>query len=129
MFKICARTVLELGAELISSDLIAFYELVKNAFDAQSPNGAEIRFEIALRRNDYLKYRHRAIDRSVALQQLKSDLANALDASASPASLHAFRTTINAVSDLDAFVHALDDAYALGNRIIVSDEGTGAIAA
>ena len=33
LFKICARTVLELGAELISSDVIAFYELIKNAFE------------------------------------------------------------------------------------------------
>jgi signal transduction histidine kinase len=33
-----ARTVLQLGAELISSDGTAFYELIKNAFDAISPN-------------------------------------------------------------------------------------------
>ncbi len=36
-FKITARTLLELGAELISSDSIAFYELIKNPFDADSP--------------------------------------------------------------------------------------------
>lgn len=36
-FKVLARTLLELGAELISSDDIAIYELVKNALDAQSP--------------------------------------------------------------------------------------------
>ena len=35
-FKIAARTILHLGAELISSDAIAFYELIKNAFDAGS---------------------------------------------------------------------------------------------
>lgn len=35
-FKITARTILQLGAELISSDAIAFYELIKNAFDAGS---------------------------------------------------------------------------------------------
>lgn len=35
-FKITARTILQLGAELISSDAIAFYELIKNAFDAKS---------------------------------------------------------------------------------------------
>lgn len=35
-FKIAARTILQLGGELISSDGIAFYELVKNAFDARS---------------------------------------------------------------------------------------------
>ena len=33
-FKVSARTVFQLGAELISSDGIAFYELIKNAIDA-----------------------------------------------------------------------------------------------
>lgn len=37
MFRVSARTVLQLGAELISSDAVAFYELIKNAFDAGSP--------------------------------------------------------------------------------------------
>lgn len=37
-FKVTARTILQLGAELISSDAIAFYELIKNAFDAGSKN-------------------------------------------------------------------------------------------
>lgn len=36
-FRVSARTVLQLGAELISSDAVAFYELIKNAFDAGSP--------------------------------------------------------------------------------------------
>lgn len=35
-FRIAARTILHLGGELISSDGIAFYELIKNAFDAGS---------------------------------------------------------------------------------------------
>ena len=37
MFRVSARTVLQLGAELISSDAVAFYELIKNAFDAGAP--------------------------------------------------------------------------------------------
>jgi len=36
-FRVAARTILHLGSELISSDSIAFYELIKNAFDARSP--------------------------------------------------------------------------------------------
>lgn len=36
-FRVAARTILHLGAELISSDSVAFYELIKNAFDARSP--------------------------------------------------------------------------------------------
>jgi len=35
-FKIMARTILELGAELISSDGVALYELIKNSVDAGS---------------------------------------------------------------------------------------------
>ena len=125
MFKICARTVLELGAELISSDVIAFYELIKNAFDAGSRNGAEIRFEIAIRRNDYLKYRHRATDGASDIDRLKTDVENALHASAPSDSLDRFRTVINEAGDIKTFVKALDVAYAAENRIIVSDEGTG----
>jgi len=34
-FTFAARTLLELGKELISSDDVALYELIKNAFDAQ----------------------------------------------------------------------------------------------
>jgi signal transduction histidine kinase len=33
-FRVQARTIVQLGAELISSDSVAFYELIKNAFDA-----------------------------------------------------------------------------------------------
>jgi signal transduction histidine kinase len=44
-FKISARTILQLGAELISSDAVAFYELVKNAFDAGSE---EVNIEIVI---------------------------------------------------------------------------------
>ena len=37
-FKVSARMILELGAELIGSDGVAFYELIKNSFDAESPH-------------------------------------------------------------------------------------------
>lgn len=53
MFKVTARTVLELGSELISSDPIAFYELIKNGIDAGSKNGVTIRFDIVLARRDF----------------------------------------------------------------------------
>ena len=125
MFKICARTVLELGAELISSDVIAFYELIKNAFDAGSPTGAEIRLEITIRRNDYLRYRHSAIQGTADLDLLKADVDKALDPSAPPDSLDRFRATLHGADHIDAFISALDAAYAEENRIVVSDEGTG----
>lgn len=52
-FRVMARTVLQLGAELISSDGIAFYELIKNAFDAGSPR-AEIDVVIRIPHDAYL---------------------------------------------------------------------------
>ncbi len=125
MFKICARTVLELGAELISSDVIAFYELIKNAFDAESPSGAEIRFEVVLRRNDYLKFRRLATEGLADVERLKADVANALDQSARQESLDRFRQAIHDAKDLEAFLEALDIAYAVENQIVVSDQGTG----
>ena len=45
-FRVTARTVLHLGSELISSDGIALYELIKNALDARSP---EVRINVVCR--------------------------------------------------------------------------------
>lgn len=125
MFKVCARTVLELGAELISSDIVAFYELIKNAFDAQSPNGAEIRFEIVLRRNEYLEFRRRAVEGNESINQLKSKVCNVLDLSAPGNSFDRSRDAIVKARRVESFVEALDEVYARENRIIVSDTGTG----
>src|SRR6187402_1960550 len=48
-FKVAARTLLHLGAELISSDAVALYELIKNAFDANSRRGVFIDVVVRLR--------------------------------------------------------------------------------
>lgn len=125
MFKICARTVLELGAELISSDVIAFYELIKNAFDAGSPNGAEIRFEICLRRNQYIKLRRRTAEGSVSIDHIKEEIKNSLDPSASQEALKRFVEIVEKPQNFEELVEALDIAYFTENRIIVSDEGSG----
>ncbi|MCY4000893.1 MAG: sensor histidine kinase [Bacteroidetes bacterium] len=125
MFKVCARTVLALGEELISSDIIAFYELIKNAFDAKSENGVEIHFEITLRRNDYMKLRTMASRGTVDLATLKNDVFAVLHKPGSQDSLDHFRQSIDQAEDIDSFVAILDEAYMNENRIIVSDTGTG----
>ena len=51
-FTFAARTVLELGRELISSDEVALYELIKNAVDAQSPR-IEIIVNVPLNHSAY----------------------------------------------------------------------------
>jgi signal transduction histidine kinase len=125
LFKICARTVLELGAELISSDVIALYELIKNAFDAASPTGAEIHFEVALRRNQYLEHRRRVTAEKGSLSTLKGEIKNALDPSAPPETVSRFQQRIDSAKNQASLLDELDQAYARDNRIIVSDQGSG----
>ncbi|EQM88111.1 hypothetical protein L681_00980 [Stenotrophomonas maltophilia MF89] len=60
VFKVKARVLLELGAELISSDGIALYELVKNAVDAKSRK-IHLDVNVALTPSGF-----RAIDRELA---------------------------------------------------------------
>lgn len=67
MFKVSARTVLELGSELISSDIIAFYELIKNSFDAGTKNGVNISFNITLSKNEYSSLRNLILNGSMNL--------------------------------------------------------------
>jgi signal transduction histidine kinase len=117
--------VLELGAELISSDIVAFYELIKNAFDALSPSGAEIHFEITLRRNDYVGFRRRAASDTSDINQLKADVYKALDRSAPKESFDRSLQAFEEVREARSFVKTLDEVYARENRIVVSDTGTG----
>ncbi|MEQ1762137.1 MAG: sensor histidine kinase [Pyrinomonadaceae bacterium] len=116
---------MELGAELISSDVIAFYELIKNAFDAGSRTGGEIRFEITLRRNDYLKLRGKVHEPGADVDRLKRDLFGLLDRSAPSVSLERFEEAFEEVDDVDEFAEILDRLYRSENRIIISDLGSG----
>src|SRR5205085_545423 len=71
--------VLELGSELISSDIIAFYELIKNGFDAKTTSGVEIRFNILLRRNAYLTLRQKTEKESSDVEALREAIRSALE--------------------------------------------------
>lgn len=131
--------MLELGAELISSDIIAFYELVKNAFDAGSKTGVDIKFNIVLRRNAYLRLRGRALaakakqalqdppagDPAEPLPSLISGLDAMLEVAAGPAAGDAFKTALASASDYDDFIAKLDEAYRSLNTIEVADTGSG----
>jgi signal transduction histidine kinase len=135
VFRVNARTVLELGSELISSDIIAFYELIKNAFDAGSLTGAEIRFIIVLRRNDYLRIRDRAqslrkesasrIERAKQLADLTAQVEDKLDPSAGNDLKAKFNAALKESADLDDFVKRLDTSYDDYNSIEISDTGSG----
>jgi signal transduction histidine kinase len=135
VFKVSARTVLELGAELISSDIIAFYELIKNAFDAGSETGAEIHFKVVLRRNSYLRLRSRVHDslaavhsgahqEGSALEKIRAAILEQLDPSAGEDASDSFMGDLKDVP-LAGLQAALDSAYRRWNTVTVADTGSG----
>src|SRR5215471_15552982 len=81
-FRVAARTVLQLGAELISSDAVAFFELIKNSFDAGSPR-VEIEVVVRIPPKKYQQLISRLSesrsDRN--LEQIQADAVAAIDRS------------------------------------------------
>lgn len=125
MFKVTARTVLELGSELISSDIIAFYELIKNGFDARTTSGVEIKFNIVLRRNAYLSLRARAeTAKRSDLPPLRDAVLAALNADADPTLLSRAKSVLAKAETAADFLGALLEIYRL-STIVVSDTGSG----
>ena len=123
MFKVTARTVLELGSELISSDVIAFYELIKNGFDAGTENGVEVHFDIVLGLRSYTSLLNRAKEAEVPLQILKERCLSALD----PAAADLFplaRDLITKSSSYQSLTTALTNVFSL-STIRVFDTGSG----
>ena len=85
-FRISERTVLELGAELISSDQVAVYELVKNAIDAKSDGGVEIVFSIAFSDSNFVEVLEElnAGDTSLTLETIKTKILTVVEPSTPP---------------------------------------------
>ena len=123
MFKVMARSVLELGSELISSDVIAFYELIKNGFDAGTVNGVEIRFQVVIGLRSY-----RELDRALrvngtTLNREYDRIIDKLqpDAEAIYDDALALLEAANSIKELQV---ALTKVYEM-NRVTVSDTGCG----
>lgn len=131
-FIVSARTLIHLGAELISSDEVALNELIKNAFDADSPR-VSIAFNIPVP-HGLVKV---ALARIVAADAADSDeevedaieeVADELEG-ATVADLPASQT--RRVADLLAALRAAEDtddarrAIESLNEIVVTDSGTG----
>lgn len=123
-FKVTARTLFHLGAELISSDAMALYELVKNAFDAGSG-----RVRISVRQRCPVDSADPILERmALALE----------DAAPAPAALledlrEEALALLEGDADADflAAVRGADDlaglfeAFSAVNEIVVSDDGHG----
>lgn len=124
MFRITARTVLELGSELISSDIIAFYELIKNGFDARTKQGVDIKFDIALTRRTYLRLRN-LIDADGSLDDIKAAITTELLPTASETARQGFADALKAATTHSELRRNLDQAQRRFNTITVSDTGSG----
>ena len=125
-FRITARTILQLGAELISSDGIAFYELIKNAFDAGSRR-VTIDVYIRIDHNNYLAHLEAVTTShgrsSAGLEELKNRVVKDLDVTA-PQVDH-FADGIRSCISFDQLSRLLDEA----NFIEIRDTGHGMSAA
>ena len=121
-FRVTARTILQLGAELISSDGIAFYELIKNAFDAGSRR-VDIDVYVRLDHDAYKGYQ-KAIsdfsdDSASDLEELKAQVVEDVDITAPKAD--DLRHQLMSANSLGELSIVLDDA----NYIEIKDSGHG----
>ena len=134
-FSVAARTILELGAELISSDGIALYELIKNAYDAGSKR-ATIEITHVFRHSSLRNMLSRCAaavqaaekgkgdDRELTVK-LKAETLTLLDQSAPEAAKTRFVATVNASVNLAELAVNLQVAYDGANELSLVDTGEG----
>lgn len=128
-FRIAARTILQLGAELISSDEIAFYELIKNAIDAQvDKKEVVVNVEIVnrIKYAQYVRFHDRLLEEQKERgsgarpkEELKDQIADAIDDYA-PGTKDFKRLILNA-DTLSNLLNYLEEA----NYVEIKDAGEG----
>ena len=139
-FRIAARTILELGAELISSDGVALYELMKNAVDADSKN-VRISIHISLRQPKYAAIVERIDEMATAFRQhkgsanrtdelasvrrIQGEIIDALEKNAPKRAQDLYSKLIVPSRSLGALRQSLMEFYDQANWITVSDHGEG----
>lgn len=123
-FKIAARTILQLGAELISSDAIAFYELIKNAFDAGSRR-VDIDVYVRIPQESYTLFREyifNELNQKASLkgiEKIKEEILEEIDSAAPNA--NELKKKIKGAKSWETLALILDGA----NYIEFQDKGSG----
>ena len=121
-FRMSARTMLQLGAELISSDGIAFYELIKNAFDAGSRQ-VDIYVYVRIGFDAYIRHRENvltgAYSSTLSLDTCKQNIIHDLDPTAPW--VNEFLGEIHSANSFQELAKLLDEA----NFIEIYDSGHG----
>ena len=122
-FKFAARTILELGKDLISSDEVALYELIKNSVDAGSPR-IEIIANIQMLHSDYWKIvalvEEEGKEKGEILRFMNSVLINSENANEV-----ALLSELQDIQIKRKFLERLKDHYYEANYIEIRDTGHG----
>lgn len=123
-FKITARTLLELGAELIGSDAVALYELAKNSVDARSPV-VRIRVQSVL---PYSRYRH-ALDLidegEMPLAEIRLNIEQWVLSDAPAGAARPLLSALSGATGAAEFRRKLTEGYREINFVEVADDGEG----
>lgn len=124
--KFKARVLLELGAELISSDAVAIYELVKNGLDAGSEKIA-IDIKIVMQPSSVRKLLSDWVNprRAWNVDEFLTDVRDRLEPSADEESKNAFLTSIGRPRNAEAASIAVKRAAFVRNAITIKDLGRG----
>ncbi len=123
-FRFEARTLLELGKELISSDEVALYELIKNGVDAGSPL-IEITAEVVILFNAYREALE-ALDGGLKTRSVFETLCKETIPGISSDKVALFLDPVQkAIGSPRRFRAALRAAYRRQNWIEISDTGHG----
>lgn len=129
-FKVSARTVLQLGSELISSDDVALYELVKNAIDAKSKNGVEIDIHVCLSYTAYSEVmRELESEEPREVDEIKEAIRSRVDPTVEPDVLKDFQEALAACKTHSQLRKRLPEIYTKANWIEIRDTGSGMSAA
>ncbi|MFM0132774.1 sensor histidine kinase [Paraburkholderia sediminicola] len=122
-----ARVLLELGAELISSDAVALYELVKNAIDA-SATSVRVDVSITLQPTVYralMSWLDGLSPAKFDAAEFLSSLQEMIEPEAPEATKAAFWIALGTPATLAEATIGLKAAFFAGNSIRVADDGRG----
>lgn len=124
-----ARVLLELGAELISSDAVALYELIKNAIDAKSPD-IKIFITVVIQHSDFQEILSKLVNmeangRPFNVDWLYAEIERLIEPDAPQKAKDIFFSKLGSPSSFETACNCLKDAYFCANKIQISDAGHG----
>ncbi|WP_295994992.1 ATP-binding protein [Rugamonas sp.] len=133
-FEFKARVLLELGAELISSDAVAIYELVKNSLDADATI-VRISVDIAMQYSTWqqltdllhgqIHLRDLSKPGDFSIEEFNNEISMHLDPSAAAPSIECFKAAYGQPKSFEEAIFNLSLAYEKSNKISVQDNGRG----